>query len=85
MRRIEYGGNEYLIHTRSGMRLLETMQEFGIPVACDCKGAESSGKCTVKFERPVLFLLNNPTALERQVLGEKIEQGFRLACQALYR
>lgn len=86
MRRVEYSGQEYLIHTRSGQRLLDTMREMGIPVECDCKGHESSAKCAVKFEKGTLFLLNAPNELERRTLGpDKLEQGYRLSCQALYK
>lgn len=87
MRRVDYDGQEYLIHTRSGMRLIHTMREMGIPVQCECgsKDEEAAGKCSVKFERSQLFLLNSPNEFERKVLGDKIEQGYRLACQALYK
>lgn len=85
MRRIEYGGQEYLVHTRSGMKLIQALREFGIPVECDCKAGASSAKCQVKFEKGTMFLLSKPTALERSVLGDQVDSGFRLACQAQYK
>ncbi len=86
MRRVEYGGEEYLIFTRSGWRLIDSLRERGVPVECDCKGDQSSAKCAVKFPKDTAFLLTAPTPLERKVLGpEKLEKGFRLACQALWK
>lgn len=85
MRRIDYQGEEYLIHTRSGMPLKVAMEERGIPVDCDCATKESSGKCEVKWPKDTAFLLTAPTSLERSVLGEKVDKGFRLACQAMFK
>lgn len=85
MRRVDYQGKEYLIFTRSGMRLLDSMHEKGIPVVCECaRGDEHAGKCEVKYPKDTQFLLSAPTELEQRVLGPKLEKGFRLACQALF-
>ncbi|HEY3368640.1 MAG TPA: 2Fe-2S iron-sulfur cluster binding domain-containing protein [Symbiobacteriaceae bacterium] len=87
MRRIDYQGQEYLIHTRSGMRLMDAARESGVPVDCDCnhKKGESSGKCALKWPKDTQFLLTAPTELERKVLGDQMAQGYRLACQAMYK
>lgn len=85
MRRIDYKGEEYLVHTRSGMSVLQAVREQGVPVECDCKKGESSGKCEVKWPKDTQFLLTTPTELERKVLGDKVAQGYRLACQAMFK
>lgn len=87
MRRIDYDDEEYLIHTRSGMRVLDAMQEAGIAVTCDCdaKAGTTSGKCAVKWPKDTAFLLTAPTELEKQVLGDQIQKGQRLSCQAIFK
>jgi ferredoxin len=85
MRRIDYQGKEYLVHTRSGMNLLEALRESGVPVQCDCDGEHSSAQCAVKWPKDTLFLLTAPTPLERKVLGDQLEGGYRLACQAMFK
>lgn len=88
MRRIDYKGEEYLIHTRSGMTVLQTLQEHGIATECDCnpKAGSSSSHCVVKWPKDTAFLLTSPTTLEAKVLGaEQLAKGFRLACQAMFK
>ncbi len=86
MRRIKYNGEEYLIHTRSGMTLIDALREHHIPVECDCDGhSESSRKCAVQWPKDTAFLLTGPTELERKVLGADLEKGWRLACQAMFK
>lgn len=86
MRRVEYQGNEYLIHTRSGFRLIDAMRERGVPVACNCDQDATSNACEVKYPKDTAFLLTPPTAREQQVLGaDKLNKGFRLACAALFK
>lgn len=86
MRRIDYKGEEYLIHTRSGVTLLETIRDHGIAAACDCDGvSQSTEQCLVKWPKDTAFLLTAPTAFEKKVLGEKLGQGYRLGCQAIFK
>lgn len=86
MRRITYRDKEYLIHTRSGMRLIDSMREAGIPVECRCKTDPASRLCLTRYPRGEAFLLTEPSPLERQVLSaQELEQGCRLACQALFK
>jgi Na+-transporting NADH:ubiquinone oxidoreductase subunit NqrF len=85
MRRIKFQDEEYLIHTRSGHRLLASMKEQGIAVNCQCaKG--NYDNCKVKFPQDTAFLLVSPTALEKKVFTkDELDQGMRLACQALWK
>jgi len=86
MRRIKYKDEEYLVHTRSGVVLLEVMREHGIGAACDCDSKQhSSEQCLVQWPKDTAFLLTAPTAFEQKVLGEKLGQGYRLACQAMFK
>lgn len=86
MRRIKYMDEEYLVHTRSGMRLLDALAEQGIPVTCDCDGvSHSSEKCLVQWPKDTAFLLTAPTAFEQEQLGDRLEKGSRLACQAMFK
>lgn len=86
MRRINYKGQEHLMHTRSGMSLLAAMQEQGIPAECDCDGvAQSSELCLVKWPKDTEHLLTAPTEFEQKVLGSRLAQGFRLGCQAIFK
>lgn len=86
MRRIDYQGEEYLIHTRSGMTVLDAIGEIGIATACDCDGvSQSSEQCLVKWPKDTAFLLTAPTAFETQVLGSRLAQGYRLGCQAIFK
>lgn len=85
MRRIDYNGEEYLIHTRSGMRVLDAIREGGVPAQCDCDVAKgtSSARCAVKWPKDTAFLLTSPTEFEKKILGDQLQRGQRLACQAI--
>lgn len=88
MRRVEYKEQELLIHTRSGWHLLDSVAEQGVPVECDCnpRTGTSSALCAVKYPKAEAFLLTAPTDFERKILGEeKLEKGWRLGCQALWK
>jgi|GEM_PF-2304793 len=86
MRRIDYKGEEYLVHTRSGMTLLDALREHGVPVQCDCDGrTHSTAQCTVKWPKDTAFLLTAPTPFERQILGDQLNAGQRLACQTMFK
>lgn len=85
MRRIDYQGQEYLVHTRSGMTVKDAIGELGVPVTCDCNGKASSAKCEVRWPKDTQFLLTAPTELERTVLGDKLQSGYRLSCQAMFK
>lgn len=88
MRRVEYGDQETLVHTRSGWKLMDSLREQGVAVTCDCnpRAGTSSGLCAIKFPRGEAHLLTAPTALEQKTLGpEKLEKGYRLGCQAVWK
>lgn len=86
MRRIKYKDEEYLIHTRSGVAVLDVMRDHGIPADCDCDGvAKSSEHCVVQWPKDTAFLLTAPTEFEKKVLGDKLNLGHRLACQAIFK
>jgi hypothetical protein len=84
MRRIQYQGEEYLIHTRSGMRVADSMRELGIAVPAYTT-PENVESMKVKWPKDTAFLLMAPTAVEKKFLGEELEQGFRLADEAVFK
>jgi ferredoxin len=87
MRRIDFNGEEYLIHTRSGMKVIDTLREHGIATDCDCNAkGDTDAHCIVKWPKDTAFLLTSPTPKEYAVLGEeKVAKGFRLACEAMFK
>lgn len=84
MRRIQYQGEEYLIHTRSGMRVSDSMREMGIPVPAytDRENVEAT---KVKWPKDTAFLLFAPTELEQELLGQELAGGYRLADEAIFK
>lgn len=84
MRRIQYQGEEYLIHTRSGMRVSDAMREMGIPVP-EYTTRENVEAMKVKWPKDTAFLLFAPTTLEVDLLGQEIDGGYRLADQAIFK
>jgi hypothetical protein len=84
MRRIQYKGEEYLIHTRSGMRVADAMREMGIQVP-EYTTETNVEEMKVKWPKDTAFLLMAPTELERRLLGQELEQGYRLADQAIFK
>jgi hypothetical protein len=84
MRRIQYQGEEYLIHTRSGMRVADAMREMGIPVP-EYTTTENVEAMKVKWPKDTAFLLFGPTDLEETLLGQELAQGYRLADEAIFK
>lgn len=59
--------------------LLEVAEKLELPIKSTCGGNGKCGKCVVKI---VEGALPEPTKAERKHLGdEKLEQGYRLACE----
>jgi uncharacterized 2Fe-2S/4Fe-4S cluster protein (DUF4445 family) len=68
----------------TGGNLLRCARESGVTVRSACGGLGLCGKCVVRVLKGA-ELLSPPTEAEREWLGEKLESGFRLACQAFLR
>ncbi len=69
-----------IVHVLPGTSLLEAADRTGIIVASPCGGQGKCGKCRVHIEKGA----NVPNSSELEVLSrEEIENGVRLACQAV--
>jgi len=64
-----------------GGNLLRCARESSVTIRSACGGLGLCGKCVVRVLRGA-ELLSPPTEAEREWLGERLESGFRLACQA---
>ncbi len=67
------------IVTRHGESLLESLLREDIEIEAYCGGFGSCGKCVVQV---LSGECSEPTSLEKKHLGERLKNGFRLACQA---
>ena len=74
-------GSTFPIESQRKQTLLNAALNQGFPLDYKCtKG--SCGRCTVKVSEGS-NLLNSPTVREREKLKESIQEGYRLACQAV--
>lgn len=64
---------------RKGVTLADALRKEGHYVNIVCGGFGSCGKCRVRASGE----LSEPDKGEREILGEKIESGWRLACRAV--
>lgn len=62
----------------SGAKVINAIEKAGIPFETPCGGKGICGKCGVK----ILDGAPSPTETEKKLLGEKVKEGWRLACQA---
>lgn len=67
------------IEVQQGENLLSVLQREGILIDSYCGGMGSCGKCVVRVQGEVSL----PNSLEEKHLGERIKEGFRLACQVV--
>ncbi|MGC8778415.1 MAG: 2Fe-2S iron-sulfur cluster-binding protein, partial [Candidatus Caldatribacteriaceae bacterium] len=69
-----------VIEAQRGETLLEVLQREGILIDSYCGGMGSCGKCVVRITGGEV---SSPTSLEEKHLGERLREGFRLACQMM--
>lgn len=62
----------------AGSKIVSAIEKAGIPFELPCGGKGICGKCLVK----VLQGASEPTETEKKLLGGKVEDGWRLACQS---
>jgi uncharacterized 2Fe-2S/4Fe-4S cluster protein (DUF4445 family) len=68
------------IAVEQGVNLLQAAQRAGVDLVAACSGAGFCGTCRIRLIKGVL---TPPSASEVNLLGpQKIEEGFRIACQA---
>lgn len=64
---------------KGGETLLEALRRHGVPVTAGCGGLGLCGLCRVKILQGEL---SPPSTREVELLGQQLEKGWRLACQA---
>ena len=69
-----------VVEGRSGESLLEILQREGIMIDSYCGGVGSCGKCVVRVQSGQV---SSPNSLEAKHLGDRLKDGFRLACQTV--
>ena len=82
MPRIIFSPFEKAIETDGSKSILQLAQEAGIPLQSTCGGKKICGKCKVIVEKTD-GPLPPPSDREREVFGEHIEKGYRLACETV--
>ena len=60
--------------------LLDLARDLGLPLQAPCGGKKICGRCRVIIEK-ASDPLPTPAVREREVLGELVEKGWRLACE----
>jgi uncharacterized 2Fe-2S/4Fe-4S cluster protein (DUF4445 family) len=68
------------IDTDGRRTLLELARELGLPLQASCGGKKFCGKCRIIIEEN-REPLAPPTKREHEVLGDLLQQGYRLACE----
>ncbi len=69
------------IQTDGGETLLQLARSLGIPLEAACGGRRACGKCKIIVEQS-LSPMPPPSERERKVLGDLLDEGYRLACEA---
>lgn len=73
-------GRSFVGALTPGVNLLQAALDQGADAAYDCMEG-SCGTCAVKVVSGARHL-SDPTEEERDILGDRLEEGYRLACQA---
>ncbi|MDT3426829.1 ferredoxin [Paenibacillus forsythiae] len=68
-----------------GVSLLQAARKAGVKIATRCDGKAGCLMCKVKIEEETLGAVNPPGDIERRKLGSQLNDGVRLACQAIVR
>jgi len=72
------------VNVKSGISVLSAALKNRIPIRTRCSGQASCLMCKVLvLDEPSNAALSAPNAREERKLGDKLDQGYRLACQAL--
>ncbi|MGC8983253.1 MAG: ASKHA domain-containing protein [Desulfurococcaceae archaeon] len=69
------------VEAEAGLTLLQAARRAGLAIASYCGGRGLCGKCRVVVEEGAENL-SRPTPREEEVLGELLDRGSRLACEA---
>ncbi len=80
MTEIIFSPFEKAVSTDGSKTILQLAQDAHIPLQSTCGGKKKCGKCTVIIQKTD-DLLSPPSDREKAVLGGKVEEGYRLACE----
>lgn len=78
---LKQNGLEFEITPTNGQTLLQMAMNQAVPLDYKCQKG-TCGRCTVKIIEGE-SQLQNPNHLEQKMLGNQLQDGFRLACQSL--
>lgn len=84
MSRIIFSPFEKSISTDGSKTVLQLAQDAKIPLQSTCGGKKKCGKCIVIINESD-GSLSPPSDREKEVLGGKLEKGYRLACEVRLR
>jgi len=70
------------IKSENGLSILQSAGFLRLPIYSTCGGKGTCGKCRVIVEK-IDGPLSPPTDRERELLGELLEKGYRLACETV--
>ena len=84
MPKIIFSPFEKTVQTDGSKTILQLAQDAHIPLQSTCGGKKKCGKCRVIIEKSDSSL-PPPSDREKAVLGGKVEEGYRLACETRLR
>ncbi|MBR2563216.1 MAG: 2Fe-2S iron-sulfur cluster binding domain-containing protein [Paenibacillus sp.] len=70
------------ISVQSGTTILQAARRVGVRIPTRCDGKAACLMCKVKVGQDDLHALLPPTEAEKRKLGQLLEEGIRLSCQA---
>ncbi|WP_128102560.1 2Fe-2S iron-sulfur cluster-binding protein [Paenibacillus sp. DCT19] len=73
------------IRLKAGVNLLNAARRAGVKITIRCDGKAACLMCKVRVDEADAHALHPPTDAEKRKLGQLLEQGTRLACQAKVR
>jgi uncharacterized 2Fe-2S/4Fe-4S cluster protein (DUF4445 family) len=81
MPKIRFSTFEKTISSDGSKTILQLAQDANIPLQSTCGGKKKCGKCAVIIHEADHSLLP-PSSAEKAILGEKLQKGYRLACES---
>lgn len=82
---IEFNPSHKTVKVRPGTSVLRAAREARVHITTRCGGKAACLMCKVKVDPEYSQALMPPNDAERRKLGSLLEQGYRLACQAIIR
>ncbi|AZS14810.1 2Fe-2S iron-sulfur cluster-binding protein [Paenibacillus lutimineralis] len=80
---IRFNPPQKVVKVRPGTSVLRAAQEARVHIATRCGGKAACLMCKVKVDPEHRDALRPPNDAERRKLGSLLDEGYRLACQAI--